>query len=88
MEWNAIVRDSGGRVQTLDLRRCVTGPAYIGRRPWEDAVVLDNRQLDLRMPTILGLVGICFALFGLVAWIEYGAFATRAIHADSHAIER
>jgi hypothetical protein len=31
---------------------------------------------------ILGSVGVCCALLGLLAWIEYGSFATRAINAS------
>jgi hypothetical protein len=33
------------------------------------------------MPTIAGVVGICSAILGLLAWIGYGAFATRGIAA-------
>jgi hypothetical protein len=31
------------------------------------------------MPTIVGVLGVCAALLGLLAWIGYGTFATRDI---------
>jgi len=40
-----------------------------------------NQESQLRLLTILGAVGISCALLGFLAWIEYGAFATRGIFA-------
>jgi len=44
-------------------------------------VALNNHESRVKSPTILGLVGVTCALLGLLAWIEYGAFATRGIFA-------
>jgi hypothetical protein len=34
----------------------------------------------MRLSTILAWLGVSCALLGLLAWVGYGAFATRAIH--------
>jgi hypothetical protein len=42
---------------------------------------LPNHEVRSRLPTILGLLGVSCGVLGVIAWIEYGRFATRAISA-------
>jgi len=44
---------------------------------------MGNQESHTETPAILGVAGISCALLGLIAWIEYGLFATRGIFAAS-----
>ena len=62
------------------LARCIDGPSTVASSSMQNAR-MESTPGYRKQLTVAGLVGVCSALLGLLSWVAYGAFATRAIYA-------